>query len=52
MCDAVFPTNTAFIFLEALKNQFMQTYSTNEIDKAISYGLNETFKTNIKYKMV
>jgi len=51
MCDSSFPSNTAFIFLEAIKNKFTQTYTNNEINNAISYSLNDTFRTNIKYKM-
>ena len=51
MCDSSFPSNTAFIFLEALKNQFIQTFTLSEIEKAISYGLNDSFKSSIKFSL-
>lgn len=51
MCDNKLSQDTAFSYLEELKNQLIETFSTREIDTAIAYSLNDKFRESIKGKM-
>jgi len=51
MCENKYPRSSAFKFLEDLKEIFFKTFSKREIDLAISYCLNSSFKETIKEKM-
>jgi hypothetical protein len=51
MTDNKYPQESAYNFLENLKDTFLQRFSSSEIDNAISYSLNGRFKEAIKEKM-
>jgi hypothetical protein len=53
MCDNRFPQETAFAFLDELKNIFLKKFTPGEIEKAIVYSFNndKDFKEDIKRRM-
>jgi hypothetical protein len=51
MCENKYSRSSAFKFLEDLKETFFKTFTQREIDIAISYCLNSSFKETIKEKM-
>ncbi len=51
MCDNKLSQDTAFSYLEELKNQLFDTFSVREIENAIAYTLNDRFKDMIRGKM-
>jgi hypothetical protein len=52
MADDKFPKETAYAFLEEIQRLFTAKYSEKEISSAIAYHLNESFKTELKARMV
>jgi hypothetical protein len=51
LCDKQFPQDTAFAFLEDLRKMFLDTFSPKELENAIAYSLNTSFKDKIKGRM-
>jgi hypothetical protein len=51
LCDKNFPRETALAFLEELRKMFSDSFSPKEVENAIAYSLNTSFKDKIKGKM-
>lgn len=51
MCDSTYPVETAFEFIDVIKDIFSKTFSIDEINKAYAYSLNQKFKDILKQKM-
>ena len=51
MSDGHLNQETAFSYLDDIKTLFLDTFSTKQIESAISYSLNEGFNESIKEKM-
>jgi uncharacterized coiled-coil DUF342 family protein len=51
LCDKTFPSETALAFLEELRATFSDSYSPKELENALAYSLNTSFKDKIKGKM-
>jgi hypothetical protein len=51
LCDKQFPQETAFAFLEDLRKMFFDTFTPQQIENAIAYSLNTSFKEKIKGRM-
>ncbi len=53
MCDNKFPQETAFAFLDELKNIFLKRFTPGDIEKAIVYSFNNDneFKEDMKKRM-
>jgi hypothetical protein len=52
MCNNQIKKETAFFFLEDLKNLFLQTFPQEQINNANTFTLNEQFRENMKNRMV
>jgi hypothetical protein len=53
MClgEKQFPQETAFAFLEDLRKMFLDSFTPKELENAIAYSLNTSFKDKIKGRM-
>jgi vesicle-associated membrane protein 7 len=51
LCEHKYPNESAFLFLEELKDLFFESFSPKEIDLAISYSLNTSFRDKLKEKL-
>ncbi len=51
MCDNKLSQDTAFAYLEEIKTLFTDTFSPKEIDSAMAYTLNDSFRDSIRGKM-
>lgn len=51
MCDNKYPQESAFGFLEEIKNQFIKNFSSKEIEGAVSFSFNALFSGIMKKKM-
>lgn len=47
-----YPRENSFAFLDDIKEQFLKTFSNSEIENAISYSLNDSFKQTLESKLV
>ena len=52
MCDSILNQETAFSYLEEIKTVFLDTFTAEQIESAISYSLNEPFNDRIKERMI
>jgi hypothetical protein len=52
MTDATFPKRVSFVYLDDIKQRFLEKYSSEQRNNAISYGLSSTFSEVLKTKMV
>ena len=43
MTDATFPKRVSFVYLDDIKQRFLEKYSSEQRNNAISYGLSSTF---------
>jgi uncharacterized coiled-coil DUF342 family protein len=51
LCDKTYPSETALVFLEDIRKTFSDMFSPKELDNAMAYSLNTSFKDRIKGKM-
>ena len=52
MAEEKYPKPTAFVFLEELRQLFTSRFSEQDINNAVAYHLNDSFKNDLKSKMV
>lgn len=52
MSNKEYPRENAFAYLDDIKEAFLAAFSRSEIEKSISYTLNEAFQSKLKAKMV
>lgn len=51
MCDSTYSVETAFEFIEVIKDLFTRAFSQEEINIAYAYSFNQKFKDTLKQKM-
>jgi hypothetical protein len=52
MTDEKYPKHAAYAFLEEIQRTFTTKFTEKEINVAIAYHLNDSFKNELKSKMV
>ena len=52
LCNNLIKKETAFCFLEDLKTLFLDNVSIDKLDNMAAFSLNESFRPQIKSKMV
>ena len=52
MAEEKYPKSAAFVFLESIRQLFTSRFSEQETNNAIAYNLNESFKNDLKSRMV
>ena len=51
LCDKAFPVETAFGYLDDLRKNFTESFSPKDLENAIAYSLNSTFRDKLKGRM-